>query len=80
MVLCFYLSVTMLVYSIIKSDISMNLSASRFSLLGLSILVAAFILTPFFASAQSVNECSFSRTLEMGVDGEDVRCLQTYLN
>lgn len=37
-------------------------------------------VTPLVSHAQSANECSFSRTLEDGVDGEDVRCLQKYLN
>lgn len=43
------------------------------------ILLFSFSL-PFVTKAQVANECSFNRTLEMGIDGEDVRCLQRYLN
>ncbi|MCB9811234.1 MAG: peptidoglycan-binding protein [Candidatus Nomurabacteria bacterium] len=52
----------------------------------LSVLVISFVfallffLAPSFSYAQAVEDCQFSRTLEDGVDGEDVRCLQRYLN
>lgn len=47
----------------------------------LTLTVASFLLAaPFLAQAQVANECGFSRTLEMGMDGEDVRCLQKFLN
>jgi len=43
--------------------------------------ISGFLFSaPLFVHAQIGNECAFSRTLEMGVDGEDVRCLQTFLN
>ena len=35
-------------------------------------------MLPVLVSAN--NECSFGRTLDLGVEGEDVRCLQQYLN
>lgn len=37
-----------------------------------------FIIAPVVASAN--NQCSFGRTLDLGVTGEDVRCLQIFLN
>ena len=55
------------------------LSNTKYALLSL-LLLSILMLLPSFAQAQMANECSFSRTLEMGVDGEDVRCLQTFLN
>ncbi len=51
---------------------------------GFSALVAVlFVATFSFAKPQahaSVVQCDFSRNLELGVTGEDVRCLQRYLN
>lgn len=44
------------------------------------VLLSGIFLIPNVAAAQMSNECSFSRTLEMNVDGEDVRCLQKFLN
>lgn len=47
----------------------------------LAVVAALFLFSgPLFVQAQISNECGFSRTLEMGVDGEDVRCLQKFLN
>jgi thiazole synthase ThiGH ThiG subunit len=47
-------------------------SQFKYSLLALAI--ASFLFSvPLFVHAQIGNECAFSRTLEMGVDGEDVR-------
>jgi peptidoglycan hydrolase-like protein with peptidoglycan-binding domain len=40
-------------------------------------LALAFVVVPTSASAAT---CSFTRDLDLGVDGEDVRCLQKYLN
>jgi len=48
------------------------------------IALTIFTLSIFlFVGASNTNaavECSFDRDLEIGVDGEDVRCLQKYLN
>jgi len=52
--------------------------SSNYSI-GLVFLVMIMAI-PAVSSAQSINECSFSRPLDEGVDGEDVRCLQKYLN
>ncbi len=49
-------------------------------LLGLAIGVGVFLITsPSTADAAS-DTCTFKRTLEMGVTGDDVLCLQKYLN
>ncbi len=40
--------------------------------------LTGFMAVPFITSAN--NECGFSRTLDVEVEGEDVRCLQTFLN
>lgn len=40
-------------------------------------LLAFLLITPKFADAAT---CSFTRDLQLGVVGEDVRCLQQYLN
>ena len=57
----------------------MKLSASLYSFvtsLILCLAVAAFMV-PMYASAA---DCDFTRTLSQGDTGEDVRCLQVYLN
>src|SRR5690606_5907444 len=41
-------------------------------------LLGSVVLLP--TSAHAVVECTFTRNLEVGVDGEDTRCLQQYLN
>jgi len=41
------------------------------------VALIALLMTPFVASAA---DCDFSRTLFVGEEGEDVRCLQEYLN
>ena len=40
----------------------------------------ALLFLPFLTFAQSGNDCGFTRTLDLGVEGEDVRCLQKFLN
>jgi peptidoglycan hydrolase-like protein with peptidoglycan-binding domain/cellobiose-specific phosphotransferase system component IIA len=40
--------------------------------------LVAFVALPFLASAN--NQCAFSRTLSVGDTGEEVRCLQVFLN
>ena len=40
--------------------------------------LVAFLALPFLASAN--NQCAFSRSLSVGDTGEDVRCLQVFLN
>jgi HEPN domain-containing protein len=52
----------------------------NFSILFISFLAILALSFPTFSSAQSIEDCGFARTLEDGVDGEDVRCLQKYLN
>ena len=47
----------------------------RLVLMGMALTMA---MLPALVSAN--NECSFGRTLDVGVEGEDVRCLQQYLN
>lgn len=42
--------------------------------------VAVVSLLPIFAAAETTAECNFGRTLDLGVEGEDVRCLQEFLN
>jgi len=57
----------------------MRLSLSlNIYLLAALVFGSALFVSP--AHAQSGNECGFTRTLEVGVDGEDVRCLQKFLN
>ena len=56
----------------------MQLSVSfRFGVLASFVAIA---LLPVIATAQTPAECNFGRTLDVGVDGEDVRCLQEFLN
>lgn len=43
-----------------------------------SVVAVLMTFVPFIASAE--NQCGFSRTLDQGVTGEDVRCLQAFLN
>lgn len=45
---------------------------------GISALVLSFSF--FVSPALAAEKCSFTRDLEVGINGEDVRCLQTYLN
>ncbi|MEK7639297.1 MAG: peptidoglycan-binding protein [Patescibacteria group bacterium] len=47
-------------------------------LITFSFFTFGFFFVPTFSFA--ANECSFTRQLEVGIDGEDVRCLQRYLN
>ena len=42
--------------------------------------VFALVLVAVPANTEAAVSCDFSRDLEMGIDGEDVRCLQRYLN
>ncbi|MCA9356596.1 peptidoglycan-binding protein [Candidatus Kaiserbacteria bacterium] len=58
---------------------SFGFTQSTHYFIGLVIL-STLLAIPSVSAAQTANECSFSRTLEDGVDGEDVRCLQKYLN
>jgi len=51
--------------------VSVSLRVGVIALLGMMAL-------PFMASANT--DCSFTRTLDQGVEGEDVRCLQQFLN
>jgi len=46
------------------------------------VVILGFIYAFFFVSvfAQTIGACEFSRPLTVGVIGEDVRCLQRYLN
>jgi len=53
---------------------------SRFSLVGAVLASTLVLLVPAVSSAQSGNDCSFGRTLSVGDTGEDVRCLQSFLN
>src|SRR3989344_2009545 len=46
--------------------------------LTISILAICALLTPGMSIAAV--ECDFTRDLEDGIEGEDVRCLQKYLN
>lgn len=49
-----------------------------FSIRTFIIAAVLFASAPFMVSAN--NDCSFNRTLSVGDDGEDVRCLQVFLN
>lgn len=51
-----------------------------FKIIGTAALVFAFGVVVAPTQAAAATDCGFSRDLEMGVDGEDVRCLQRYLN
>lgn len=46
----------------------------------ISLVVFVPLLIPAISQAQEVGQCSFTRTLEDGMEGEDVRCLQQHLN
>lgn len=52
----------------------------RRSFVGLAIFLAVFSLVALAPAAMAAEKCSFTRDLELGSDGEDVRCLQKYLN
>ena len=58
----------------------MNATVSHIRLIGFALAATTIMFIPFISSAQTPIDCSFGRTLELNVDGEDVRCLQTYLN
>ncbi len=46
----------------------------------LSLAAALFILCAYVPLPANAATCTFTRDLELGVEGEDVRCLQQYLN
>lgn len=50
----------------------------RFNILMITVFILAFVLGP--SPTEAAGECSFTRDLELGMEGEDVRCLQRYLN
>lgn len=45
-----------------------------------TLALAAALLFALTSTTHALVECDFSRDLEYGIDGEDVRCLQRYLN
>jgi peptidoglycan hydrolase-like protein with peptidoglycan-binding domain len=57
---------------------SFNSVANRVLLAMLAL--SLFTLVVPTVSAMSVPSCKFTRDLQMGMTGEDVRCLQQYLN
>lgn len=53
----------------------------RFLIVALGVtVVSVFLFFHFFSVTHAAVSCTFDRDLEEGVDGEDVRCLQKYLN
>ena len=54
------------------------MTASRSAVRVGLLIVVTLLVTPL--ATQANNECGFARTLDVGVEGEDVRCLQTFLN
>lgn len=54
------------------------ISAAR--LAGLSFITFLLFLAVQAVPVSAAESCNFTRDLEVGVDGEDVRCLQKYLN
>lgn len=54
------------------------LKSARYAAVGLVTVLLFF--TWQLSSVAAAENCKFTRDLEVGVDGEDVRCLQKYLN
>lgn len=72
---------TILAYYLIIKIIFMNMSKVSYSgLAGSLSLLAIFLVMPTVSHAAIPTNCEFTRTIEDGMDGEDVRCLQKYLN
>jgi peptidoglycan hydrolase-like protein with peptidoglycan-binding domain/HEPN domain-containing protein len=55
-------------------------SISRGAFTSVFFLVAAILLLISIPSSVHAATCAFTRNLELGMEGEDVRCLQKYLN
>jgi len=60
--------------------ITMNFTIKTITKGVLGLLITTLLFVGVTAPVEAATECTFNRTLKLGVEGEDVRCLQKFLN